>query len=468
MAAQPAPTLFLSHSHSDKRVTRRLVRLLTAHGVKVWIDERELRLGAALTSSLRTQIQAANMLLVVASEASAVSEWVGLELEFARGQGKPVVPFFIEPVAGKERFRDSLGIDAISPQAFADAVDGLVRDLFLSFDLEPQPADPAVLTAGLRDLAREEPDLEPLISGCLDAKGLHQENMDAVYKAAFHPLDHALNALFDLMPNSVIAYHAAYGFRFAGAGARALFSWIAVTGDGELPLVTAVGSNRLEPALIETAIKLLRACVPPNNHALYQFISHNATQLDQEQRRSVLRLVTWPVRDVPDRLADVLGRVALEHFPDAVEIQQMWSRWIQSGAFDGQPSLLAHHLAEAHKERLPGWERVNESLRAHVRRCLRSGNEAKVYAAVEHVRATADAGAPVLDSLLQEMLGVSGTAEWNEWRKHDRDTAERMGWYVFAFAEEAAGDRDWLRALENARRTFEFEELRRRMLAEEE
>jgi hypothetical protein len=134
--------VFLSHSHVDKRVARRLVRRLTAHGVKVWIDERKLRIGSVLTSSLRDQILAANVVLVIASQASAASEWVKSELEFALQHDKTIVPFFIEPVTEHERFHNHLGVDATSPQAFADAIHGLMRDLFLSIDLEVPPAAP--------------------------------------------------------------------------------------------------------------------------------------------------------------------------------------------------------------------------------------------------------------------------------------------------------------------------------------
>ena len=294
--------------------------------------------------------------------------------------------------------------------------------------------------------------------------------MDTAFKAAFHSLDDALNALFDLRPNNSIAYHAAYGFCRAGAGARALSSWIAATGDGELPLVTAVGSRRLEPALIPTAIKLLGACNPLNNHALYNFISHNARELDEGQRRAVIRLVTWPVRADTDRLADVLGWVAFKHLPDAIEIQQMWSRWVHAGTFDGKPSSpmdLARYLADAHKEGLPGWEQVNEALRSHVRGYLRSRDKNKVVVAMDHVQAAADAGAPILASLLREAEGVSGTAEWNDWRERDLDTAEWMGWYVFEFAKEAAGDRDRRRAWDSAKQMVAFEEQRRRILAKD-
>jgi TIR domain len=470
MSVPPVPSVFLSYSHIDKRVARRLVRRLTAHAVKAWLDERELRIGAALPASIRAQIQDADILLVVASEASAVSKWVGMELEFAEEHGKPVVPFFIEPLATHERFRDYLGVDATSPQGFADAIHGLMNDLYRSFDRELPPPSRTVLETSLRELAREEPDLAPLIIGCLDSKGLHQESM-AAYKASCHPLDEALNALFDLMPNDVVAYHAAYGFCLAGAGVRALSLWIAATGDGGTPLVTAVGSRRLEPALIETAITLLGACAPPNNHALYQFINYNAEQLDQEQRSSVLRLVTWPIREDTARLADVLGWVALEHFPDAVEVRQMWSRWIQRGAFDGKPGTptnLARYLADAHTKGLPGWEPVHEVLRSHVREYLRSGDKNKVIIAMDHVQAAADVGAPVLTLLLREAEGVSGTAEWEDWEKKDRDTAKRMKWYVFMMVREATGDRDWLRALKEAEKMVAFEEEPQQILAKDE
>jgi hypothetical protein len=466
MASTQIPKVFLSHSHLDKRVARRLLRRLTAHGIRVWLDERELRVGVALTSSIRSQIEASDALLVIASQASADSEWVGLELDFAREHSKSVIPIFIEALAKHDRFRDFLGVDAVFPQTFADGIHGLMRDLFLSCGLELPPADPDVLTKGLRDVAREEPDLAPLILGYLESEGLYQENMDTAYNGAFHALDEALNALFDLNQDQKSAYHAAYGFCKAGAGVRALSLWIEATGDGGLPLVIAVG-NTIEPSLIPAAIKLLTACDPPNNQALYSFIDRNSKQLDDTQRHSVTSLVTWPVRTDTTRMGDVLGWVAFKHFPDAQGIQQMWIRWIHAGAFDGKPGSprdLARYLTDAANERLPGWEPVCDALRSHVRACLRSMDKDKVVIAMDHIQAAADAGAPVLGFLLGEAGGVSGTAEWDSWRKRDQDTAERMAWYVFKFAEEAAGDRNWLRAWDGVKQMVACDKERRRIL----
>jgi hypothetical protein len=405
---QTAPSIFLSHSHRDKTVARRVARQLNAHGFQVWLDEAELQVGAALTAALRAHIENSDVFLVVASEASSNSAWVLTELEHARKHGKPVVPLFIEPVATRERFRDHLGVEATCLPNLARSVRSLMRDILVKADLELSTPDPEVLKANLRALAREEPDLEPLIMGCLDGDGLHQEQMDTVYKTAFHPLDYALNALLDLMPTEAIATHAAYGFSLAGAGADALRRWIELSEDGGLPLVTAV-SARLEPTLIGPAIELLGSCASPNNHALYQFISRNAEQLEPNQRRSILNLVTWPVRR-PDRLGDVLGWVAIEHFPHAIELQQMWSRWILSGCFDGDPRTpaeLAQYLVRANEEQLSGWEQIQEALRRHVRNYLRSGDKKKVDIAVLHLCANADARTPVVASLLREMKGVS-------------------------------------------------------------
>ena len=108
MSPQQTPTVFLSHSHKDRRVARRLVRRLSAHSIKVWIDERELRLGSALTETLQAQIKAADALLVIASTASAVSKWVGLELECAKENDKDIIPIFIDPLSTHERFQDHL------------------------------------------------------------------------------------------------------------------------------------------------------------------------------------------------------------------------------------------------------------------------------------------------------------------------------------------------------------------------
>ena len=420
----PPVTVFLSHSHIDKRVARRLVRRMSAHGVKVWIDERELRLGATLTAFIRDQIEQSDLMLVVVSQASAASTWVEQEVHFARQHRKPIIPLFIDSLGDRQRFRDDLGIDASSLCGFADVVDKLLRDVFRGLDRTLPPLDMTVLSKGLRQLAIEEPDLAPLILGCLDSEGLQVDNISGVHKAAFHPLDDALNSLFDLSPNTTMAAHAATGFRLAGAGTRALLTWIQATCNGDVALVSAVGHD-MKSELIPTALHLLAACNPPNNHALYSFIDQNGANLDPAQRRMVIRLVTWPVRNDTGNLGDVLGWVACQQFPEAEEIRQMWRRWIRTGGFDHQPDQLASYLADADKEGLPGWAPAHEDLRSHVRGYLRSGDGNKVRTACKYISTAASRRAPVLELLLHEARLASGSAEWNTWFERDPEAAER-------------------------------------------
>jgi len=74
MTGPPVPKVFLSYSHLDKHIARRLVRRLTAYGIRVWLDERELRIGPTLPSSIRSQIKDSDTLLVITSQVSANSE----------------------------------------------------------------------------------------------------------------------------------------------------------------------------------------------------------------------------------------------------------------------------------------------------------------------------------------------------------------------------------------------------------
>jgi hypothetical protein len=440
MAEPPSPRVFLSHSHRDKRLARRVVRRLTAHGITVWIDERELRLGAALSASIQAQIEASDVLLVVATEASAASTWVGLEIACAREHGKTIIPVLFEAVDRAECFRDHLGVYAVAPQAVGAELHGLTRDLWRAVDAELPAPDRAVLVGGLRDLAREEPALAPLILGCLDGEGLHAENVEGASAAPFHALDEALDALYDAAPSRSSAFHAAYGFAKAGAGTRALSLWIAATGDGEMPLVTAVGGRPLDPAWMDAAIRLLAACDPPNNQALAGFIHHNAARLTPPQRDAARRLVTWPVRG-PEAMGADLGMTALIHLAESEEISAMWSRWIRGGAFDGQPSSaaeLARYLVEAQRGQIAGRERLDEALRTHVRAALRSADAVRINTALTHVEVCARAGAPIAIALVREAHAATGSAEWKAWAGRDADTADRLRIEVDQVADATA------------------------------
>ena len=214
-----------------------------------------------------------------------------------------------------------------------------------------------------------------------------------------------------------------------------------------MALTVAVGTD-LRPGLVDTAIAFLGACTPPNDHALYTFIEHNVESFDERQRQDVLRLVTWPVRERPEFYTQVMAAVATRHFPDAREIWQMWTRWIEIGAIDGHVADLAREIARAEEQGPPGWEVLHEALRRHVRSCLRSKDRERVSTAIEHIMAASINRTRVLGLLLAEANGVTGTFEWESWRRADPATASFMKWWLHHVTEEAVGDKNWRRGVE--------------------
>ena len=447
----PGLSVFISYSHADAVAARRLRRHLVAHGVVTWLDERELPVGTALTASIRRHIRAVDAVVVIASRAAAESSWVGKELSFAGDNEVSIVPFFVEQVTTHDRFADFLGVDALTPLAFATAADKLVRELYRSIDSAPPRPDRAALIAGLRDVAREERSLAPLIDGYLDSEGLHSENIDGVAAAPLLSLDEAVNAIYDMDPCDSSAMHAATLFARCGAGARALLSWIEETGDGKLALVAAVGEE-LDPALHHMAIELLDACRPTNYQALYNFLHKNDARLNDADRATVRRLVTWPVRTAPDGLGDVLGWVAWQRIPEAGEIREMWCRWIETGQFNGtkSPRDLARYLADAEQEDLPGREKLESAHVQFVYGRLCALDMQGVWDTVNHIMAAVDAGSPTLPLVLHLAESFPETARWRSWEDRDSAQAGQMKTFLLEICKEARGERDWLRALATA------------------
>ncbi|HTU66702.1 MAG TPA: toll/interleukin-1 receptor domain-containing protein, partial [Steroidobacteraceae bacterium] len=150
------PSVFISYSHADADVAQRLRQRLSAHGVDAWLDTRNLRVGSTLDSSLRQHIEAAHVVVAIASQKSADSKWCGLEIECAIGLEKPVIPLFVEPVKAHARFTNHKGFDVPTPRDFAGVADELIRDLFAALEQPVPDADRALLEKELRQLATRQ------------------------------------------------------------------------------------------------------------------------------------------------------------------------------------------------------------------------------------------------------------------------------------------------------------------------
>jgi len=95
-------SVFISHSWSDKPLARKIGQTLRRFGVRVWLDEAEIKLGDSLIEKIRKGIDTVEFVIALLSKRAVESEWVKRELEVAMSQeieGKrvKVLPILAEP-----------------------------------------------------------------------------------------------------------------------------------------------------------------------------------------------------------------------------------------------------------------------------------------------------------------------------------------------------------------------------------
>ena len=74
------PSIFLCHSWNDKFFVRKLAEKLEEAGIKVWIDEAELKVGDSLIHKISEAVVQADYVGVILSHSSVSSIWVQKEL----------------------------------------------------------------------------------------------------------------------------------------------------------------------------------------------------------------------------------------------------------------------------------------------------------------------------------------------------------------------------------------------------
>lgn len=76
--------LFISYSSKDKNFVQKLVHDLKAHGVTVWWDEWEMKVGDSIIKKIQDGIKRSAYLGIVLSPNSASSTWVEKEMDTAQ------------------------------------------------------------------------------------------------------------------------------------------------------------------------------------------------------------------------------------------------------------------------------------------------------------------------------------------------------------------------------------------------
>ncbi len=117
------PSIFLSHSSADNTFAKRLGTALAQNGVRVWIDEAEIRVGDGLLQKITEGITGMEYLGVILSPKSVKSRWVQKELHIAmieeiEDRRIKVLPIYYRGCTIPAFLRDKVYADFRNPRLF--------------------------------------------------------------------------------------------------------------------------------------------------------------------------------------------------------------------------------------------------------------------------------------------------------------------------------------------------------------
>ncbi len=143
--------VFLSHSYSDKGAVAAIHDQLATSGIEVWISEQHPEPGTLVGKKILDAIQQTDVLVVLLTEASSVSQYVHQEIGAALAAKKPVIPLATFDVPA-DRLGMLAGVEwlRVDPSNPAVAGANLAASLLKRRDLkERQEALTAAILVGL-------------------------------------------------------------------------------------------------------------------------------------------------------------------------------------------------------------------------------------------------------------------------------------------------------------------------------
>ena len=155
--------VFLSHAHVDAVFVSQIDRWLSAAGLSVWYDQRELAGGSLLATALQSAIERCRAVLLVASEEALGRGWVKAEYnaamdEHANDEAFRVVALRLANANVKDLMKGMTWIDVPHPALDATTslsiiralhpggkrpVPSSARDVYLSCSWQPDDSDSA-------------------------------------------------------------------------------------------------------------------------------------------------------------------------------------------------------------------------------------------------------------------------------------------------------------------------------------
>jgi hypothetical protein len=128
--AKSASKVFICHSSADKYRARRIANALAGRGVRIWIDEAEIRVGDSLIDKIEKGIISSTNLVVVLTPYSVNSSWCKEELRMALamqigGESIRVLPALFDECEIPGFLKDKAYADFRDPNLFHETIDQL-------------------------------------------------------------------------------------------------------------------------------------------------------------------------------------------------------------------------------------------------------------------------------------------------------------------------------------------------------
>ena len=145
------PSIFLSHNTKDKGFVRKLAYDLDCHGVKVWIDEAELKIGDSLIEKIREGIDGVDYVAVILSHNSINSRWVQKEIDIVMalensGKKIKVLPLMLEECDLPAFLLDKKIADFTDDSKYATSFELVVNSMGVVFNKSSLDRKPEVAT----------------------------------------------------------------------------------------------------------------------------------------------------------------------------------------------------------------------------------------------------------------------------------------------------------------------------------
>lgn len=127
--------VFISHSHEDKKIVRRITDDLRKCGIQVWLDEDLISPGEQWADKITEAFEKSDAILVIMSHNTAKSRWQISEIAFAvatqrKDPSKRIIPVLIDRQADVPFFlKDLVYCDLSSETLYQENLELLLRAL---------------------------------------------------------------------------------------------------------------------------------------------------------------------------------------------------------------------------------------------------------------------------------------------------------------------------------------------------